>query len=164
MASQSRKICVADSASSRHLKQLGSSVNPSLKRCPLRWQYPVNSPITHLNWSLFTFNRSFVLLAEGSGINPSVWVQLWLPSVCRDFCFWPLSWQLQLRCRKLVQVLWADVQILFLPADPPFHYPQYPHDLAPISVVQLEYLVATVQGQLRSGRAGPFVKVEGCCD
>jgi hypothetical protein len=30
--------------------------------------------------------------------------------------------------------------------------------------VQLEYLVATVQGQLRSGRAGPFVKVEGCCD
>jgi hypothetical protein len=30
--------------------------------------------------------------------------------------------------------------------------------------VQLEYLVATVQGQLRSGLAGPFVKVEGCCD
>jgi hypothetical protein len=27
--------------------------------------------------------------------------------------------------------------------------------------VQHEYLVATVQGELRSGRAGPFVKVEG---
>jgi hypothetical protein len=32
------------------------------------------------------------------------------------------------------------------------------------SPLQLEYLVATVQGKLRSGRAGPFVKVEGCCD
>jgi hypothetical protein len=32
------------------------------------------------------------------------------------------------------------------------------------SIVQLEYLVATVQRKLRSGRAGPFVKVEGCCD
>jgi hypothetical protein len=30
--------------------------------------------------------------------------------------------------------------------------------------VQLEYLVATVQVKLRSGRAGPFVKVEGRCD
>jgi hypothetical protein len=30
--------------------------------------------------------------------------------------------------------------------------------------IQLEYLVATVQGKLRSGRAGPFVKVEWCCD
>jgi hypothetical protein len=30
--------------------------------------------------------------------------------------------------------------------------------------VQLEYLVATLHGKLRSGRAGPFVKVEGCCD
>jgi hypothetical protein len=30
--------------------------------------------------------------------------------------------------------------------------------------VHLEYLVATVQGKLRSGRAGPFVKVEGCCE
>jgi hypothetical protein len=44
------------------------------------------------------------------------------------------SWQLQLRCRKLVQVLWTDVQIPFLPADLLFHYQQYPHDLAPISV------------------------------
>jgi hypothetical protein len=35
---------------------------------------------------------------------------------------------------------------------------------AATDVVQLEYLVATVQGKLRSGRAGPFVKVEGCCD
>jgi hypothetical protein len=32
------------------------------------------------------------------------------------------------------------------------------------SSLQLEYLVATVHGKLRSGRAGPFVKVEGCCD
>jgi hypothetical protein len=31
-------------------------------------------------------------------------------------------------------------------------------------LVQLENLVATIHGKLRSGRAGPFVKVEGCCD
>jgi hypothetical protein len=70
MASQSHKICVAHSASSRNLKQVGSSVNPSLKRCPLRGQCPVNSPITNLNWSLFSFNTPFVLLAECHSINP----------------------------------------------------------------------------------------------
>jgi hypothetical protein len=47
MASQSHRICVADSTASRPLKQVGSSVNPSLKRCPLRWQCPVNSPVTY---------------------------------------------------------------------------------------------------------------------
>jgi hypothetical protein len=30
MTSQSHRICVADSSSSRHLSQVGSSVNPSL--------------------------------------------------------------------------------------------------------------------------------------
>jgi hypothetical protein len=30
--------------------------------------------------------------------------------------------------------------------------------------VQLGYLEVTVQFKLRSGWAGPFVKVEGCCD
>jgi hypothetical protein len=69
MASQSHKICVADSSSSRHLSQVGSSVNPILKRCPFRWQCPVSSPTTHLNWSLFNFNRSFVFLAEGPDIS-----------------------------------------------------------------------------------------------
>jgi hypothetical protein len=32
-----------------------------------------------------------------------------------------------------------DVQILFLPVDLPFHYQQYPHDLAPI-LVELCYV------------------------
>jgi hypothetical protein len=41
MASQSHRICAADSSSCRHFSQVGSSVSPSLKRCPLRWQYPV---------------------------------------------------------------------------------------------------------------------------
>jgi hypothetical protein len=63
-ASQSHRICEADS-SSRHLSQMGSSVNHNLKRCPFRWQCPVSSPTTHLSWSLFNFNRSLVLLAEG---------------------------------------------------------------------------------------------------
>jgi hypothetical protein len=59
----------------RHRTQVGSSVNPSLKRCP------VNSPTTHLNWSLFNCNRSFVFLAEGPGISlfSPVWVQVWIP-------------------------------------------------------------------------------------
>jgi hypothetical protein len=104
MASQSHRICVADSTSSRHLLQVGSSVNPSLKRCALRWQCCVNSPISHLNWSLFSFNRSFIVLAEDPCLVPStVWVQLWLPSIFCDFCLfspWPLSRQLQLRRRK----------------------------------------------------------------
>jgi hypothetical protein len=64
-ASQSHRICVAGLSSSRHLLQMGSSVNPNLKRFPFRWQCPVSSPTTHLNWSLLSLNRSFVLLAEG---------------------------------------------------------------------------------------------------
>jgi hypothetical protein len=70
MASQSHKISVVDSSSSRHLSQVGSSGNPILKRCPFTWQCPVSSPTTHLNWSLFNFNKCFVLLAEGPGISP----------------------------------------------------------------------------------------------
>jgi hypothetical protein len=51
MASQSHRICVADSSSYRHLSQVGSSDSPSLKRCSLRWQCPVSSPTTHW-WSV----------------------------------------------------------------------------------------------------------------
>jgi hypothetical protein len=58
MASQSHRICVADSSSCRHLSQVGSSISPSLKRCPLRWQCPVSNPSTHLSSSLFSLNRS----------------------------------------------------------------------------------------------------------
>jgi hypothetical protein len=49
---------------------MGSSVNPNLKRCPFRWQCPVSSPTTHLSWSLFNFNRSLILLAEGPDMSP----------------------------------------------------------------------------------------------
>jgi hypothetical protein len=49
---------------------VGSSVNPSLKRCHFRWQCPVTCPTTHLNLFLFNFNRSSVLLAEGLSISP----------------------------------------------------------------------------------------------
>jgi hypothetical protein len=70
MASQSHRICVADSSSCRHLSQVGSSVSRSLKSCPLRWQCPVSSSTTHLSWSLFSSNRSFVRLAEGPDMNP----------------------------------------------------------------------------------------------
>jgi hypothetical protein len=73
---------VADSSSSRHVSQVGSSVNPSLKRCPFRWQCPVSSPTTHLNWSLFSFNRSFVLLAEGPDISPFAYLSPVMNSQC----------------------------------------------------------------------------------
>jgi hypothetical protein len=56
-----------------------SSVNPILKRCPFRWQCPVSSPTTQLNWSLFNFNRSFVLLAEGPDISP--FACCWFPTL-----------------------------------------------------------------------------------
>jgi hypothetical protein len=113
MASQSHRICVADSSSSRHHSQVGSSVTPSLKRCPFKWKCPVNSPTTHLNWSLFNFNRSLVLLAEDPSISPFACLSLVVDSqwFFYDLCSsspWPLSWQLQLRCRKLVQVLWRN--------------------------------------------------------
>jgi hypothetical protein len=52
MASQSHRTCVADSSSSRHLSQVGSSVSPNFKGCLFRWQCPVNSPNIHLNWSV----------------------------------------------------------------------------------------------------------------
>jgi hypothetical protein len=68
-ASQSHRTCVADSSASRHLLQVGSFINPNLKRCPFRWQCPVYSPTIHFSWSLFNFNRSLVLLAEGPGIS-----------------------------------------------------------------------------------------------
>jgi hypothetical protein len=61
---------VADSSSSRHLSQVGSSVKPNFNRCPFRRQSPVSCPTTHLNRPLFNFNRSFVLLAEGPGTSP----------------------------------------------------------------------------------------------
>jgi hypothetical protein len=32
-----------------HLSQVGQSLSPDLKRCPFRWQCPVNSPTTHLS-------------------------------------------------------------------------------------------------------------------
>jgi hypothetical protein len=68
---------------SRHLSQLGSPISPNLKRCPFRWQCPVNSPTIRLNWSLFNFNRSFVLLAEGPNISPFAC----LSPVVDSYCF-----------------------------------------------------------------------------
>jgi hypothetical protein len=86
MASQSHRICVADSSYCRHLSQVGSSVSPSLKRCPLKWQCPVSSPTTHLNWSLFSSNWSFVRLAEGPDMNPFACLSPVVDSQC-FLCF-----------------------------------------------------------------------------
>jgi hypothetical protein len=74
MASQSHRVYVAHVSFSRHLLQTGFSVSPSLKKCSFRRQCPVNSPTTHLNWSLFNVNRFFILLAE----DPSTYKSLHL--------------------------------------------------------------------------------------
>jgi hypothetical protein len=137
MASQSRRICVADSSSCRHLSQVESSVSPSLKRCILRWQCPVSNPTTHLNWSLFSSNRSFLRLAEGPDINPFACLSPVVDSQC-FLCF--------LRVQSLTAFLAAPTEMpqagsgpmngfsdFFLPADLPFHCHQYSHDLAPMS-------------------------------
>jgi hypothetical protein len=65
-----------------------------------------------------------------------------------------------LRCRKLVPVLWMDVQILFLPADLPFYYQQYPHDLAPISF-EFCYVWPVVWGI--DGSPRPVLRWSGTC-
>jgi hypothetical protein len=129
---------VADSLSSRHVSQVGSSVKPSFKRFPFRWQCPVNSPTNHLNWSLFNFKSFFILLSEGPGVRPFAC----LSPVVDSQCFLRLLF---------VQSLTAFLEIpIEMPqagsspmngcSDPvlanwylPFHYQQYPHDLAPIS-------------------------------
>jgi hypothetical protein len=70
MATQSHRMCVADSSFSTHLSEVGLFVSPNLKRCPFRWQCPVNSPVTHSSWFLFNFNSSLVLLTESPCRNP----------------------------------------------------------------------------------------------
>jgi hypothetical protein len=89
MASQSHRICVADSASCRQLSQVGSFVNPSLKRCPFRWQCLVSSPTTHLSWSLFSFNRSFRSSGRGS----------WYKSLClfESSCGFPVFFMISIQ-------------------------------------------------------------------
>jgi hypothetical protein len=139
IASQSHRTWVADS-SSRHLSQVGSSVNPSLKRRPFRWQCPVNSPTIHLNCSLFNFNRYFVLLAEGPDISSFAC----LSPVVDSHCF---LWFLFIR--SLTALLATPIEmpqagsgpvnrcsIQFLPVDLLFDFQQYPHDLAPRPVLR----------------------------
>jgi hypothetical protein len=157
-------MCVADSSSSRHFSQVGSSVKPSLKRCPFRWQCPVNSLTTHLNWSLFNSNRYFVLLAEGLSISPFACLSpvtdsqciLWLLFIQSPTTFLATPVEMP----QLVQVLWTNVQIPFLPADLPFHYQQYPHDLPPISV-ELWYVWPVLGGT--DGSPKPVLRWSGIC-
>jgi hypothetical protein len=47
-----------------------------------RWYCPVNTPTAHLNWSLFNFNRSFVLWQRALVEVPlSLWDLLRIPNV-----------------------------------------------------------------------------------
>jgi hypothetical protein len=43
-----------------HLLQVGLLVNTSSKRSPFRSQCPINSPVIHLCWLLFSFNSFLV--------------------------------------------------------------------------------------------------------
>jgi hypothetical protein len=138
MVSQSHRICVADSSFSKHLSQVGFSVNPILKRCPFRWQRPVSSPVTHRNWFLFNFNSSLVLLTEGPCRNPFACLS---PVKDSQYFLWSLLVQsltallaVPTEMPQAGSVLWTDLQIPIWPIDQQLHYAQYPHDLAPISV------------------------------
>jgi hypothetical protein len=66
-------------------RRWGRLSNLSLKRCLFRWQCPVNSRTVQFNWSLFNFNRSFFLLAEGPDIRPFACVSIVVDS--HSFCW-----------------------------------------------------------------------------
>jgi hypothetical protein len=123
-------MCGADSSFFRHLSQMGLYINSILKRCLFRWQCPV----THRNCLLFSFNSSLVLLTESPCRNPFGCLS---PIKDSHYFLWSLfspwqpSWQFLLKCVKLVQVLWTDIQILILPVDQQFCYLQYPCDPHP---------------------------------
>jgi hypothetical protein len=164
MAWQSHRICVADSSSSRHLSQVGSSVNPSFKRCAFRWQCPVNSPANHFNWSLFNFNKSFVLLTKGHDISPFACLSPVVDSNCFVWFLFIQSLAALLAtpiemqqansgpingCSDPVLACWSAVSL-----------PTIPHDLAPISV-ELCYVWPVVWRIGRSPR--PVLRWSGVC-
>jgi hypothetical protein len=98
--------------------QMGLFVNPILKRSPFRWQCTGSSPVSHCNW--FSFNSFVLFFCEKDlvGIRLPLWILL---GTVPDSL-----WQFLLRCRKLVQVLWADISYqdvaslsaVWLPGDP----------------------------------------------
>jgi hypothetical protein len=101
------------------LLQMDLFVSLSLMRCPFKWQWPVNSPVTCLDWFLFILNNSVLFwqrLLEG---RPSqVSVQVWITHIPGVFCSSSLWWPTQLiflKCCRPVKVLWMDVQVPFLP-------------------------------------------------
>jgi hypothetical protein len=80
MASQSHKICVADSSSSRHLSQVGSSVNRILKR--------KNSLCTCNSWTDFTHPLGLLSYFEKNTIKGNL-NEITLLSVCVCTCIPP---------------------------------------------------------------------------
>ena len=87
MDSQSHRKCAADSFSCRHLYQVGLSVSPNLKSCPIR---------SYLN-------TSFVLLAEGPAIKPFACLS---PIMDSQYFLWFLSVQ------SLIAILATPIEML----------------------------------------------------
>jgi hypothetical protein len=119
-----------------HIEQVGSSVSSSLKRCPIGWQCPLTSSITHLNWSLFSFNRSFVLVTGGPSINPFACLSpimtsqcfLWFLFVQSQTAF--LATQIEMlqagsgpvnRCSDPVLASWSTISLPTIPSWPGTH-------------------------------------------
>jgi hypothetical protein len=73
--SQSHRMCEAISVLLWHLWQMGLYAIPSLKRYPMKWQCPVNRPVTCLAWILLALKTQHFLFAEGL---------VWKPFAC--FC------------------------------------------------------------------------------
>jgi hypothetical protein len=82
MASQSHRICVADTSFFQAPFTTGVICQSQFERCPFRWQCPVNSPTTLPNWPLFNFNSSFVLVAESPSISPFAYFSPVIDSQC----------------------------------------------------------------------------------
>jgi hypothetical protein len=170
-ASQSHRLCVADSSSSRHLSQMGSLANPNLKRCPFRWQCPGSSPTTHLKWSLFNFNRSFVLLEEGPSMSPFASLS---PVVDSQYSLWFLLVQSLTAflatpteipqagsgpmngCSDPVFANWSAISYPTMPACPGHSY-----QLNPVMSGQLHEGLAAVPDQFWGGLV--LVKCFNCC-
>jgi hypothetical protein len=135
MASQSHRMCVADSTTLRHLSQVGSSASPSLKRRLLG---------DSVLWTVLTP----ILIAlcfvptKPSIFWPRALIKVPLPVLSPVFDYYCFMWILFVQSLTIflaTPIQMPHVQILYLSAELRFHYPQYPHDLAAI-LVELFYV------------------------
>lgn len=85
----------AGSSLSLHPFQVEPFTIPNLKRCPFKWQCHTNSPITCLNWFLFSSSSLVVvLLRTHKGNSSHVSVRVWAATAPGVFSLSSLSWSI----------------------------------------------------------------------